>query len=55
MCYLCEKYYTLITVQYYIAGYVSWVPRVTSLDVMNKLDLQSCSWNRICSDIGDLQ
>ena len=31
--YLCEKYYTPITVQYYIADCVSWVPRLTLLDL----------------------
>ena len=29
---LCEKYYKPMTVQYYIADCVSWVPRLTSLD-----------------------
>ena len=29
MYYLCEKYYKPITVQYYIADCVSWVPRLT--------------------------
>ena len=33
MYYLCEKYYTSITVQYYIANCVSWVPRLTLLDL----------------------
>ena len=33
MYYLCEKYYKPITVQYYIADYVSWVPRLTLLDL----------------------
>ena len=33
MYYLCEKYYKLITVQYYIANCVSWVPRLTLLDL----------------------
>ena len=33
MYYLCEKYYKLITVQYYIANCVNWVPRLTLLDV----------------------
>ena len=28
MYYLCEKYYVPITVQYYIADCVSWVPRL---------------------------
>ena len=30
--YLCEKYYKPMTVQYYIASCVSWVPRLTLLD-----------------------
>ena len=29
MYYLCEKYYEHITVQYYTAGCVSWVPKIT--------------------------
>ena len=33
MYYLCEKYDKPITVQYYIADCVSWVPRLTSLDL----------------------
>ena len=33
MYYLCEKYYKPITVQYYIANCVSWVPRLTLLDL----------------------
>ena len=40
--YFCGKYYKPITLQYYITNYVSWVPRLTSLD-LNKLDLQICS------------
>ena len=32
MYYLCENYYKPITVQYYIADCVSWVPRLTLLD-----------------------
>ena len=31
--YLCEKYYKPITVQHYLADYVSWVPRLTLLDL----------------------
>ena len=31
--YLCEKYYKPITVQYSIANCVSWVPRLTLLDL----------------------
>ena len=30
---LCEKYYKPITVQYYIADCVSWVPKITLLDL----------------------
>ena len=33
MYYLCEKYYKPITVQCYIAHCVSWVPRLTLLDL----------------------
>ena len=33
MHYLCEKYYKPITVQYYVASCVSWVPRLTLLDL----------------------
>ena len=33
MYYLCEKYYKPITVQYYVADCVSWVPRLTLLDL----------------------
>ena len=33
MYYLCEKYYELIIVQYYIANCVSWVPRLALLDL----------------------
>ena len=32
MYYLCEKYYKLIIVQYYIPNCVSWVPRLSLLD-----------------------
>ena len=37
MCYLCEKFYIPITVQYYIADCVSWVPRLTLLDLQSEL------------------
>ena len=33
MYYLYEKYYKPITVQYYIANCVSWVPKLTLLDL----------------------
>ena len=31
--YLCEKYYKPITVQYYVADCICWVPRLTLLDL----------------------
>ena len=33
MYYLCEKYYKSIIIQYYIVNCVSWVPRLTLLDL----------------------
>ena len=33
MYYLCEKYYKPVTVQYYIADCVRWVPKLTLLDL----------------------
>ena len=33
MYYLCEKYYTPMTILYYIADCVSWVLRPTLLDL----------------------
>ena len=33
MHYLCEKFYKPMTVHYYIANCVSWVPRLTLLDL----------------------
>ena len=33
MYYFCEKYFKPITVQYYIADCVSWLPRLTLLDL----------------------
>ena len=54
MYYLCEKYYKPITVQYYIADCVSWVPRLTLLDLTNKLDLRMLSRTESRSYVGDL-
>ena len=48
------KYYKPIRVQYYIANRVSWVPRLTSLDLRKKLDLQTHSQNGTCLYVGDL-
>ena len=36
---LCEKYYKTITVKYYIADCVSWVPRLTLLDLSLGLEV----------------
>ena len=41
MYYLCEKYYKPIMGQDYIADCVSWVPRLTLLDLTNKLNLMN--------------
>ena len=54
MYYLCEKYYKLIIVQYYMVDSVSWVPRLNLLDLTNKLDLGTRSWNGTRSYVGDL-
>ena len=37
MYYLCEKYYKPFTVRYYIADCVSWVLRLTLLDLQTNL------------------
>ena len=54
MYYLCEKYYKPNTVQYYITNCVSWVSRLTLSNLMNKLDLRTCSWNGTHFHVGDL-
>ena len=41
MYYLCEKYYKPITVRYYIADCVSWVPRTDFVGLTNALS----EWN----------
>ena len=41
MYYLCEKYYKPITVQYYIDNCVSWVPRLTFLDLYQQIGLMN--------------
>ena len=38
----------------YTADCVSWEPRLTLLDMMNKLDLQMHSQNEMCLYVGDL-
>ena len=42
---LCEKYYKPITVQYYIANCVTWVPRL-SAELRTNWTEQIRSWNR---------
>ena len=54
MYYLCEKYYKPIPVQYYIGDCLSWVPRLTLLDLKDKLDLRPRSRNRTHLLVGDL-
>ena len=49
---LCEKYYKPITVQYYIVSCVSWICRLTLLDLMNELDYWTHSQNRTHLYIG---
>ena len=56
MYYLFKKYYRPITVQYYIADCVGWVPRVTfeQIGIMNKLDLTNMllEWNLfVCREL----
>ena len=45
MYYLCEKYYTPVTVQYYLADGVSWVPRLTLLELRTHWT-QECALRR---------
>ena len=51
---LCEKCYKPITVEYNIADYVSYIPRLTFLDIRNKLDLGIHSQNRTPLYVGNL-
>ena len=41
MYYSCEKYYKPITVQHYIADFVSWVRRLTLLDLRTNWTYES--------------
>ena len=38
--------------QQYTADCVSWVPRLTLLDFLNKLELRTCSRDEICLYVG---
>ena len=51
---LCEKCYKPITVQSWIADCVSWVLRLTLLDLRTNWTYQTCSWNGTRSYVGDL-
>ena len=54
MYYLCEKYYKPIIVQHCIAYCLSQVPRLTLLDLTNKLDLKNLlsEWDSlICEEL----
>ena len=54
MYYLCEKYYKPITVRYSIADCVSWVPRLTLLDINEQIELTNALSDRTLSYAGDL-
>ena len=54
MDYLCEKYCTPITVQYHIANFVSWVPRLTLLDLQTNRTYEH-SQNETRSYVGELR
>ena len=47
MYYLCGKYYKPITVQYYTADCVSWVPRLTLLDLQIGVTNALSEWNSL--------
>ena len=51
---LCENIIKPFTVRYYIASCVSWVPRLTLLDLTNKPNLQMCSQNGTHLQVGRL-
>lgn len=53
MCCLWEKYYTAITMQYYLVDCVSWVPTLTLLDLLTNWTYEH-SPNRPYSYVGEL-
>ena len=53
VCFLCIICLTVL-LQYSVASCVSWIPRLTLLDLMNKVGLRMCSQNGIHLYIGDL-
>lgn len=48
MHYFCEKYYESITVQYCVANFVSWVLRLTLLDLKTNGHMNALSMELIC-------
>ena len=55
MCYLCEKCYKLITIQYYIVKSVSLVPRLTLLDLGTNWTYEwALGMGLTCSHVGNL-
>ena len=52
-CCLWEKYYTAITMQYYLVDCVSWVPMLTLLDLLTNWTYEH-SPNRPYSYVGEL-
>ena len=55
MCYLCEKSYKLITIQYYIVKCVSLVPRLTLLDLGTNWTYEwALGMGLTCSYVGNL-
>ena len=52
--YLCEKYYKPITVQYYIDDCVSWVPRLTLLDLQTNWTYEHALGMELVLYAGDL-
>ena len=54
MQHMCDKCYKPITAQYCIAHCVSWVPRLTLMDIMDKSELRTHSQTGTHSYAGDL-
>ena len=54
MYYLCEKYYKPIKVQYFIVNWVSWVPRLTVLDLEQIGLTNALLEQKSCMYAGDL-
>ena len=46
MSYLCEKHYKLITIQYYVADCVSWVPKANFVGLKELMGLMTVLMKR---------